>query len=147
MQSSHSLRHIFVFGATVLILGGVIAFVRYGPWSDKGLPNPVRANEPERPMSDMARMWPMFGGHIDCNMVNLTEKGVPEEWETRKNQPHKNLKWVAKLGSRAYGGPIIAGGKIFIGTNNGAPRNDRDRNPMNKKPLDKGVLMCFRESD
>jgi outer membrane protein assembly factor BamB len=147
MQSSHSLRNILVFGATLLILGGVLALARFGPWRDKTPQNPVRANPPDNPMSEMARMWPMFGGHIDRNMVNPTEKGVPTEWEMRRNEEKKNIKWVAKLGSRAYGGPVIAGGKIFIGTNNGAPRNARDRDPKTKKPLDKGVLMCFRESD
>jgi outer membrane protein assembly factor BamB len=147
VQSVQSLRRIIVFGATVLILGGVIAFVGYGPWPDKTPTNPVRASEPEKPTADLARMWPMFGGNVDRNMVNLTEKGVPTDWEIRKDHQKKNLKWVAKLGSRAYGGPTIAGGKIFIGTNNGAPRNDRDRNPMNKRALDKGVLMCFREPD
>ena len=37
------------------------------------------------------------------------------------------VKWKATLGSRAYGGPIIAGGKVFVGTNNENPRNKRDR--------------------
>ena len=37
-------------------------------------------------------------------------------------------------------GPVIAGGKIFVGTN-----NERPRDPSIKG--DKGILMCFRESD
>jgi outer membrane protein assembly factor BamB len=52
----------------------------------------------------------------------------------------KNVKWVAKLGSKAYGGPTIAGGRIFVSTNNSSPRDP-------KVTEDKGILMCFRESD
>jgi outer membrane protein assembly factor BamB len=42
----------------------------------------------------------------------------------------------------------VAGGKILIGTNNGNPRNPRDRgkptdDEPDGRPLDKGVLMCF----
>src|SRR5262249_32859226 len=59
----------------------------------------------------------------------------------------KNLKWTQKLGSRAYGGPVIAGGKVIVGTNNESPRNPRDTDPKRKLPVDKGILMCFRESD
>src|SRR5262249_49596336 len=37
-------------------------------------------------------------------------------------------------------GPVIAGGRIFVSTNNGHPRDPKIRG-------DKGVVMCFRESD
>lgn len=118
--------------------------------SDGGL---LSAKE-EKPMAEMARIWPTFGGTPSRNMVNSTETGIPTEWEIRKNEEKKNFKWVAKLGSRAYGGPTIAGGKIFIGTNNESPRNNRDTDPKKvnvttklPQPIDKGVLMCFRESD
>ena len=33
----------------------------------------------------------------------------------------------ADLGSRSYGGPIVAGGKVFVGTNNQAPRDKKHR--------------------
>src|SRR5439155_3847619 len=46
----------------------------------------------------------------------------------------------AALGGHAYGGPVIAGGRIFVGTNNEEPRDRKVRG-------DKGVLMCFREKD
>jgi outer membrane protein assembly factor BamB len=60
------------------------------------------------------------------------------------------VKWKATLGSRAYGGPTVAGGKVFVGTNNENPRNKRDRGKPTADdpagpPLDKGVLMCFDE--
>jgi outer membrane protein assembly factor BamB len=68
---------------------------------------------------------------------------MPTDWEAKTKA---NVKWVARLGSRAYGGPVVAGGKVFVGTNNEAPRNPRDTD-KNKRPVDKGNVMCFRESD
>jgi outer membrane protein assembly factor BamB len=52
----------------------------------------------------------------------------------------KNVKWVAELGSQSYGNPIVAGGMVFVGTN-----NELMRDP--KQGGDRGVLMAFRESD
>jgi outer membrane protein assembly factor BamB len=85
------------------------------------------------------RSWAMFGGSPSRNMVNLVEKDLPTEWSAKEGE-RKNVKWVADLGSVAYGGPTVAGGKVFVGTNNMKPRNP-------KIGGDKGVLMCFRESD
>ena len=81
--------------------------------------------------------WPMWGGTPARNMVNTLEKGIPASWDI---ETKKNIKWVQKLGSQSYGNPVIAGGKIFVGTNNGAHRNP-------KITGDKGNVMCFRESD
>ena len=33
-------------------------------------------------------------------------------------QGAKNIKWVARLGSQTYGNPVVADGKVFVGTNN-----------------------------
>lgn len=52
----------------------------------------------------------------------------------------KNIKWVADLGTQSYATPIVAGGKVLIGTN-----NERPRDP--KQTGDRGVLMCFDEKD
>ncbi len=50
--------------------------------------------------------------------------------------------------ARLWGGAIVAAGKVFCGTNNENPRNERDRGTATKDdplgpPLDKGILMCF----
>ena len=37
---------------------------------------------------------------------------------TPKRRQHQ--RWTAKLGSQTYGNPVIANGKVFVGTNNGA---------------------------
>src|ERR1700733_9524231 len=80
--------------------------------------------------------WPMWGGTPDRNMVS-SMKGIPTTWDV---QTKKNVKWMAQLGSQSYGNPVVAGGQVYAGTN-----NELVRNP--KEPGDRGVLMCFRESD
>src|SRR5262249_14152309 len=91
----------------------------------------------EKKSDDSARTRSLYGGSLQRNMVNLVEKNISHEFDPAKKV---GLKWTADLGSKAYGGPIIAGGKVFIGTNNDNPRNP-------KITGDKGVVMCFRESD
>jgi len=78
--------------------------------------------------------WPMWGGTPDRNMVS-NMKGLPAEWDVKTK---KNVKWVADLGSQTYGNPVVAGGMVFVGTNNEAMRDP-------KQPGDRGVLMAFKE--
>jgi outer membrane protein assembly factor BamB len=80
--------------------------------------------------------WPMWGGTAQRNMVSVM-KNLPESWDVKSG---KNIKWKAQIGTTSYGNPVVADGKIFLGTNNGNPRNPEIEG-------DKGVLMCFRESD
>jgi outer membrane protein assembly factor BamB len=80
--------------------------------------------------------WPMWGGTPQRNMV-ASARNLPLSWDVKSR---KNVKWKADLGSQSYGNPVVAGGKVFVGTNNESPRNP-------KITGDKGVLMAFRESD
>lgn len=80
--------------------------------------------------------WPMFGGNPSRNFVNLQEKNIPGSWDLDSQE---NIRWAVDLGSKAYGGPVIAGGRVYVGTNNQNPRNP-------KITGDKGVLMCFDEA-
>ena len=80
--------------------------------------------------------WPMWGGTPDRNMSSPM-KGIPVSWDLKTK---KNVKWMAEVGSQSYGNPVVAGGQVYVGTN-----NELVRNP--KEPGDRGVLMCFRESD
>ena len=80
--------------------------------------------------------WPMWGGRADRNMVS-SETGIPRTWNVDDGT---NIKWVAELGSQSYGNPVIADGKVYVGTN-----NELLRDPKHKG--DRGVVMCFRESD
>ncbi len=80
--------------------------------------------------------WPMWGGTSQRNMVSAL-KNLPDSWDVKNGT---NIKWKAPVGSSSNGNPVVADGKIFLGTNNGNPRNPEITG-------DKGVLMCFRESD
>jgi outer membrane protein assembly factor BamB len=116
---------------------------------DPGRDDPRQAASPEgndpkgtdaKTVAESTTPWPMYGGTIHRNMVNTVDKNVPASWSIEEGKS-RNVKWVATLGQNvAYGGPTIAGGKIFIGTNNQNPRDP-------KVEGDKGILMCFRESD
>src|SRR5688572_1320893 len=80
--------------------------------------------------------WPMWGGTPDRNMLS-SMKGIPTSWDLKSK---KNIKWVAELGSQTYGNPVVAGGVVYVGTNNESPRDPNVKG-------DKGIVMAFRESD
>ncbi len=92
-------------------------------------------NSPSR-AADAAGDWPMWGGTPDRNMVSPMT-GLPETWDVTSNE---NLKWVANLGSQSYGNPVVAGGMVFVGTN-----NEGGYDPEHAG--DAGVLLAFSESD
>jgi len=80
-----------------------------------------------------------FGGGIFRNMVNLVDKNVPTTWNVEPGKL-KNVKWVAEIGTRSHSVPVIYGGRVFVSTNNGQPRDRNVKGP-------KAVLMCFAEKD
>jgi PQQ-like domain len=78
----------------------------------------------------------MYGGTPSRNMVsNATH--LPSRWDPATGL---NVKWTANLGSQSYGGPLVAGGRVYVGTNNQEPRDP-------KTVGDRGVLMAFRAAD
>lgn len=78
----------------------------------------------------------MWGGDGDRNMVS-TEKGIARSWDVKTKT---NIKWMSEVGSQSYGNPVVAAGKIFVGTN-----NELLRDP--KQDGDRGVVMAFNEAD
>ncbi len=80
--------------------------------------------------------WPMWGGTPGRNMVGKMN-GAPTKWDV---QSKENFRWIAQLGSHAYGNPVVSGGMVFVGTNNEVLRDP-------KQDGDRGVLIAFRESD
>lgn len=80
--------------------------------------------------------WPMWGGSPDRNMVSPMT-GLPETWDVPSGE---NVKWITNLGSQSYGNPTVAGGMIFVGSN-----NEGGYDP--DFTSDAGVLLAFRESD
>lgn len=83
-----------------------------------------------------AQDWPMWGGTPARNMASGIT-GLPQTWDVATGL---NVRWKAELGSTSYGNPVVARGKVFVGTNNTSPRNAQVTG-------DRGILMCFRESD
>lgn len=94
--------------------------------------------------------WPQWGGSPARN--NTPEgKNIPVEWNVGKFEPNsgrwlsesaRNIRWVARLGSTTYGSPVVAGGKVFCATNNGA--GWLKRYPAT---VDLGCLLCFGERE
>ena len=80
--------------------------------------------------------WPMWAG---WTYRNNTPEGtnIADEWDVDSGD---KILWSAPLGSQTYGNPVVANGKVFVGTN-----NELLRDP--KQTGDRGVLMAFRESD
>jgi outer membrane protein assembly factor BamB len=94
--------------------------------------------------------WGQWGG---SSARNNTPKGtdLPTEWQIgsfdlktgKWNQDEsENVKWVAALGSQSYGNPVVANGRVYLGSNNGA--GYLKRYPAT---IDLGVLLCFDEAD
>jgi outer membrane protein assembly factor BamB len=73
---------------------------------------------------------PRWGEEFSRNMVS-PEQGLVDSFD-------KNVKWAAALGSQSYGTPVVANGRVLIGTNNDKPRDPRHQG-------DRAVLMCFDE--
>lgn len=93
-----------------------------------------------------AKEWPQWGGSSLRNNhplgVSLPESWKPGRFDRRSGQwdpsSSENVRWVAQLGSQTYGNPVVAGGKVFVGTNNGAGYLERF-----PAELDLGCLLCF----
>jgi outer membrane protein assembly factor BamB len=94
----------------------------------------------------LAGDWPTWGHDPSRNMVS-DEKGLPVSAEpgsvkdgSDKIDPAttKNVKWVARLGSASYGNPTVAGGRVYVGSNNTPPHGAKYKG-------DYGILLCFDE--
>ncbi len=77
---------------------------------------------------------PQWGEAWSRNLVSR-EKHLPDTFDLATG---KNVLWTARLGTETHSTPIIAGGKVWVGTNNGEPRDPKHKG-------DRGVLMCFDE--
>ncbi len=113
-------------------------------------PAPPAGNEAQQGPFLAGGDWPQWGGTSLRN--NVPEgKNIPAEWEPGSfdretgawNQGEaENIKWVAQLGSQSYGNPVVADGKVFVGTNNSAGYLERY-----PSEVDLGCLLAFNEAD
>lgn len=77
---------------------------------------------------------PQWGELFSRNMVS-SETGLPESFDPATG---RHVRWIAEIGTETHATPIVAGGRVYIGTNNGRPRDPRHVG-------DRGVLMCLDE--
>ncbi len=108
----------------------------------------ILADRSSRAMQRERADWPSWGGadpgrNMYSAGTNLPETFNPGQFrkdtETIEMATTRNVKWVAKLGSQSYGNFVVAGGKVFVGTNNATPRDPRFKD-------DRGILMCLDEN-
>ena len=68
--------------------------------------------------------WPEWCGQPSRNMAAKSDQPLPDWADCGVDndagavdlQSTKNVKWVAKLGHRTTGSPVVSGGNVFIGT-------------------------------
>ena len=116
------------------------------PQQTASQPTAVKAefNPVEAALADIAALkvgkndWPQWGG---SKYKNNTPPGtnIPTEWDVNEGT---NIKWKMPIGSQSYGNPVVANGKVFLGTNNG--KGYIKRFPDN---IDLGCLIAFDEKE
>jgi len=79
---------------------------------------------------------PQWGQAWTRNMVS-GETGLIEDFDPVTG---RNVKWVISIGSESWATPVVAQGRVFLGTNNDPPRDPRNKG-------DRGVLLCLDEKD
>src|SRR5258708_32819700 len=75
----------------------------------------------QRPAASHAADQPQWGTAWTRNMVS-SETNLPDSFDPRTGQ---NIKWAAELGTQTHSTPIVAGGRVYIGTNTGNPRDPK----------------------
>ncbi|NND96777.1 MAG: PQQ-binding-like beta-propeller repeat protein [Pirellulaceae bacterium] len=94
--------------------------------------------------------WPQWGGtRLRNNTPNVKNLPTPwnigrfdrktGEWDKSKAE---NIRWFSNLGSQTYGNPVVSGGQVYVGTNNGAGHLKRY-----PSQVDLGCLLAFDESN
>jgi outer membrane protein assembly factor BamB len=77
-----------------------------------------------------------WGQGLSRNQVSA-ERGLPDQFDPATGL---NVRWVAELGTESHATPIAAGGRVYLGTNNERPRDERHQG-------DRGVFQCYDDRD
>lgn len=92
--------------------------------------------------------WPQWGGGVRRNLVS-SERGIPAAFSPGKKKRDrlgfdpataKNVRWITRLGSENYSAPVVAEGRVYVGTNDEGLDDERFR------PTRGGVLLCLDEA-
>ena len=99
--------------------------------------------------SVQASDWPAWGGpDMGRNMVSL-EKGLPDVFKPGEKsttgegilpETTENVRWVVKLGTLICGNPTVAGGRVFVGTDDASLQGD-----TRLKRTKGGMVWCLDE--
>ncbi len=94
--------------------------------------------------------WPQPGGAASRDRTPEA-KNIPLRWKVGSfnaltgawnSKGAENIRWVTRLGTHTYGTPVVADGKVFCSTNNGAGWVKRY-----PQDVDLGCLLCFSQTD
>ena len=92
--------------------------------------------------------WPEWGGGPRRNMVSA-ERGLPDDFHPgRKKRDRlgfdqataRNVRFIVRLGTENYSAPVVADGRLYVGT------NDEDLDDPRFTPTRGGVLLCLEET-
>lgn len=127
--------------AILLALGSSAAAADWPMLGRSASRNPVT----EEKYPPRGQDWSQYGRDGTRNGVS-PEKNAPAWWQLEERddagkivKPAKNIRWTARLGSETYGDPVVAGGIIWVGTNNQGTKPAKPK----ERPPDASVLMAF----
>ena len=101
---------------------------------------PVQAAAPQQAAKETTGDWSMWGGLNGRNMVNGSTGLNLDIEPPESGEGGKAVRWSVPLGSQTYGNPVVAEGRVFVGTNNGNEYREQHKG-------DRGVILCFNEAD
>jgi outer membrane protein assembly factor BamB len=96
-----------------------------------------------------------WGERHTRNMIS-SETNIPSDFYPGRRNPRTglvdpstttNVRWVQPIGQVGYGAPIIAEGKVMVGTNMARYEEEEGGEPIDRRLIgDRGVLTCFDEA-
>ncbi|MCU0960486.1 MAG: PQQ-binding-like beta-propeller repeat protein [Pirellulaceae bacterium] len=125
----------FVLRAWLVLAGGCVVSVP-GTWAaEKSDFDPTREALAHIASTQVdPHDWPQWAGSPSRN--NVPEgTNIPTDWDIKSGA---GIKWSIGLGSETYGNPVVANGKVYVGTNNAAGYLERYPGKV-----DLGVLLCI----
>lgn len=118
-----------------VVAGGALASACILPAADDAKYDPIaEADKVVAKMDVKPGDSPQLGKSYYRNNVTA-DTSIPTEFDATAGT---NIKWAAKLGSQTYSSPVIANGRVFVGSNNA--NGYIKRYPAR---VDLGVMLCF----
>ena len=91
--------------------------------------------------------WPQWGRTENRNLVSA-EEGLPDSFTRGERvggeidpKTAENVRWVARMGSSAYGNPTVANGRVYVGTDDETLTDDE-----RFQRTEGGLVKCLDEA-